>query len=568
MLTRIHIRRFKRFDNVEIELAQPVVFIGPNNSGKTSALQALALWALGVRKWVERRKDTGATRRTGVTINRRELVNIPLLNTYSLWRALQVRQGNTPIRLEIIVEGIDEREGAWTCGLEFDTPDPENIRCRPLGTRDENTTPPTIPAAARAVEVAFLPPMSGLVTQEDLLQRGSIDRRLGEGRTADVLRNLCYRVYEENPGGWEKLKKAMVSLFGAALHDPAYDAETGILALAYEEEGRQFDLTASGQGFRQTLLLLAYLYNQPGAVLLLDEPDAHLEILRQRQIYQVVVEAARVQGSQVIMATHSEVILNEAGTRDLLIAFVGKPHKVAKKEAILRALGDYGFEHYVQGEQRGWVLYLEGATDLAILQAFARLLDHPAQEALAQPFVHYVTNLPGRVQEHFAALQEAFPALVGVAIFDRIEKNITPRPGLQMVMWERREIENYFALPETLMAYARAGLQPDLFGSAEITRRAELMQDLITQRIPPVALNDRSHRWWRDTKMSDDFLDELFEAYFNAIPWPLLLRKSHYYQLVDYLPADLIDAEVGAKLDLIVRTAESADVPAVPDAEA
>ncbi|HVA23197.1 MAG TPA: AAA family ATPase, partial [Chloroflexota bacterium] len=47
MLTKITIRNFKRFDDVEIELGSPVVFIGPNNSGKTSALQALALWDVG-----------------------------------------------------------------------------------------------------------------------------------------------------------------------------------------------------------------------------------------------------------------------------------------------------------------------------------------------------------------------------------------------------------------------------------------------------------------------------------------------------------------------------------------
>ena len=43
MLTKLRIRNFKRFNEVEIELGSPVVFVGPNNSGKTSALQALAL---------------------------------------------------------------------------------------------------------------------------------------------------------------------------------------------------------------------------------------------------------------------------------------------------------------------------------------------------------------------------------------------------------------------------------------------------------------------------------------------------------------------------------------------
>ena len=44
MLTNLTIRNFKRFGSVDVELGSPVVFIGPNNSGKTSAMQALALW--------------------------------------------------------------------------------------------------------------------------------------------------------------------------------------------------------------------------------------------------------------------------------------------------------------------------------------------------------------------------------------------------------------------------------------------------------------------------------------------------------------------------------------------
>lgn len=70
MLTRMRIRNFKLFEDVEIELGERVVFVGPNNSGKTSALQALALWNAGVRRWVEKRGSGNIPReRAGVTLN-------------------------------------------------------------------------------------------------------------------------------------------------------------------------------------------------------------------------------------------------------------------------------------------------------------------------------------------------------------------------------------------------------------------------------------------------------------------------------------------------------------------
>jgi len=36
MITRIKIKNFKMFEDVDIEVGSPVVFVGPNNSGKTS----------------------------------------------------------------------------------------------------------------------------------------------------------------------------------------------------------------------------------------------------------------------------------------------------------------------------------------------------------------------------------------------------------------------------------------------------------------------------------------------------------------------------------------------------
>jgi ABC-type cobalamin/Fe3+-siderophores transport system ATPase subunit len=52
------------------------------------------------------------------------------------------------------------------------------------------------------------------------------------------------------------------------------------------------DLSCVGRELQQTLLLLAHLYANPKTVLLLDEPDAHLEVLRQRQIYQLLTDVA------------------------------------------------------------------------------------------------------------------------------------------------------------------------------------------------------------------------------------------------------------------------------------
>jgi hypothetical protein len=266
--------------------------------------------------------------------------------------------------------------------------------------------------------------MSGLAAREDRLEIGSIRVRLGEGRTAEVLRNLCWQVLQRENGEekWAQICNFIERLFGSKLNRPQYIVERGEITMDYRTpSGALLDISASGRGEQQTLLLLAHMAIHSGAVLLLDEPDAHLEILRQRQIYDVISQQAERTKSQLIAASHSEVILNEAAERDVVVAFVGKPHRIDDRGSeVLRALRDIGFDHYYLAETTGWVLYLEGSTDLAILRAFARRLDHPAQALLERPFVHYVANQPRKAQEHFYALREARPDLAGIAIYDRL----------------------------------------------------------------------------------------------------------------------------------------------------
>src|SRR6266704_6971251 len=196
MLTRLRIKNFKRFPDADIELGQEDVFIGQNNSGKTTALQALALWDVGLRKWNEKREGkTAPEKRPGVTMNRRDLVAIPVPDANLLWRNLHVRdvkkteagQVTKNVRVDIIVEGVTS-DKSWKCGLEFDYANEESFYCRPLRIPDDQPGKRmSIPQDAMNVLVAFLPPMSGLAASETRLDQGAINVRVGEGQTAAVL---------------------------------------------------------------------------------------------------------------------------------------------------------------------------------------------------------------------------------------------------------------------------------------------------------------------------------------------------------------------------------------------
>lgn len=567
MLTKLVIRNFKKFEYVEIPLSNPVVFIGPNNSGKTTALQALALWELGLRRWSEKRGASAPEKRPGVNINRRDLMMVPAPDAKQLWRQLRVRdvkqrdgkQDTKNIRIDILVSGNTSGKD-WECGLEFDFTNDESFICRPLRTEEgKQPNRMAIPDEAGEVRIAFLPPMSGLASNETRLDTGAINVRLGEGRTAEVLRNLCYAL---SGGGtkagesaeWAMLVKDMKHLFQVKLDIPEYIPERGEIQMTYRDQNNtKLDLSSSGRGLQQTLLLLAYLALHPGATLLLDEPDAHLEILRQREIYIKLRDYARESAGQLIVASHSEVVLNEAATMDddSVIAFLGAPHRIPRDRVarIRSALSSIRFEEYYLAEQRGWVLYLEDHTDWSVLKAFAERLNHPAKDALHSPFVVPIGNQPNKGRKHFHDLREAKPDMVGFLLVDNDARDVQSAPALWEVKWQCREIENYISQPETLESFAKE--VGERLGPIYVEAAVNAMQEVVRDRVTPAAYRDREDPWWRTVKASDDFLDLVFPAFYRRMGLYMDCRKADYYRLVAHVPEKLISDEIKQVLDQI-----------------
>jgi predicted ATPase len=582
MLTRLRIRNFKRFDDVTVELGNPAVLVGPNNSGKTTVLQAIALWNLAVAHWSEKREGASkAHERTGVVINRKDLFTMPVPDARQLWNELHVRstvKGNVAkktqnVRIEIVVDGLGT-EGAWRCGFELDYANEESFYGRPVKVSGAGAPRMGVPREASSLKVTFLPPMSGLADREFKKQHGELQFLIGQGRTAEVLRNLCLLVHEstEGPKLWTELASRAGKLFGVTLDPPEYIEERSEIRMTYQNASRtRLDLSTSGRGFQQTLLLFAYLALNPGSIVLLDEPDAHLEVVRQRQIYEELSMWTRRSGSQVIIASHSEVLLQEAAGRDVVVAFLGKPHRIDMREMghVARALTTVGFDQYFQAEQKGWLLYVSAPSDLAAIRAFARKTGHHAETLLEQPFVFYVGDRPERAWDHFLTLQQAHPRLRALLIAGReTAVNGIPPSGMEICQLSRRKFENYFATLETVQrlaeSLARDESEGSLFESGHKETHRLAMQRAIEERVPRRYAIDPEHSWWQEMRAVEDFLDPVFDEFFMQLNRPNEFRLRNYNALIDCMRPEAVADEIGKVLDRIVELAKRA-APAVAE---
>jgi predicted ATPase len=567
MITKIRIRNFKKLENVEFDLTENVVLVGPNNSGKTTILQALTLFDIGIKKIAEQyRRNSNKRKRTGIPINKQDLLAIPVSSSKLIWHNQFVRaidrtakngksQETKNVLIEIEVEGVNENGIVWSAALELDYANSESFYVRPLRITPDGKTRKEIDKTAFDLKIAFLQPMSGISTTEDKLTQGSIDVRIGEGKTADVIRNICYHLlYPENndidaESSWQKLVSIMQRKFGAALEKPVFVPETGAIEMSYRENDHRYDLASSGRGFQQTLLLLAYLFTYPGRTILLDEPDAHLEVVRQRETYNLINDIARELKSQLIIASHSEIVLNEAAERDTIIAIYDNNCfpilEPQLRKQFSKLLTEIGWEKYLLAKEYGHILFFEGATDYKILVEFAKIINHKALGYLEKANVQYTSdNVPSGARKIFHGLRQSLQgALKGYALFDRIDYNPDDLL-LQIKSLKRREIENYLKLPDVLLRWAGSLGQNNLF-----INYVENMESCIKENIIPAMLKNPDDNRWIDMKVSDEMIPPIMSCFKSKSDINFHLHKGRYYELVKFMKPDEVNQEIIEILD-------------------
>jgi ABC-type cobalamin/Fe3+-siderophores transport system ATPase subunit len=551
MITKIRIKNFRQIKDQTIDLGQSVVIIGPNNGGKSTLLQAMSLFAIAIKAWGTERvnKKSKAQKRTGVAINLEDLLNISVSDFKELWTDLIVREGVTNedgkptaknIRIEIIAEGFTNNE-AWKTGFEFDYGRDSLIYARL--TLDDEKNVYDFPDILLNERIGFLPSVAGLKPLEDKLEIGSILRYIGSGNTSDVLRNVCYLLYDkEDKTNWIQFITEIDALFRVQLNPPKYIPATGLLKMSYNEGSKKnVDLSSLGSGTKQAILLFAYLLAFPNTVNLLDEPDAHLEVIRQSNIYDKISDLAKKSNSQLIVASHSESVMNRAFGKDLVISgMFGEFEKVNQEKYVKSVLREIGYEEFLIARQRPHLLYFEGTTDLDFLKAFCKRLElHNILQFIEESVYPYpVGNDVNRVRSHFDSMRGFIPNLKGYAIFDNLRRNIeNNQPGLIIKQWGRNEIENYLPIPSALFHYCNSLNLGSIWESR--------FRELVEGSIPPNALNDLSNPFWFTTKISDDFLTPLFEKFFDETGMPRgIMDKSKFYQLVDFVSPELLEREL------------------------
>lgn len=339
MLRQLRTRGFRGFRSLDAELAKVTAFLGPNSSGKTTALHAvrLACELLGraiARDAPLRVREGQIEVASGAVLERPEDL-LALLD----WRALFLDQ-----HVEI--------GSHFSLTLEFEPSDPiqrldarvtfgnnEQLKLtvrvassqalakiRHLGARSPSRSGLLHSHLAASSPIAvFVPPFYGTVRSEEARSRVVVDRLLGAGDQSHVIRNLVASLSTDQ---FTQLNAFLLDTLGARVeHRTQGDAlQTSYpLRVEFRDSNGSLELSAAGAGLINLISLYSSLCRwqtesvRRPVLFLLDEPEAHLHPRLQAESAERIARLVTQDfGAQLLLATHSVDILNrlsEKGAR-------------------------------------------------------------------------------------------------------------------------------------------------------------------------------------------------------------------------------------------------------------
>ena len=463
MIHKLILKNFKRIKSEVFEFHDFDLIVGANNSGKSTALQALAIWQYSVNQFQIAKKKGSR----GIQVVLPNFTALPLPEFNLLWTDRTDREyisGDTKtdkkkqnyIYIEIDVYWHDEENIEQNFCVQMRYQSPQAVFAIPEGDWANFTEKMNLPSFPKIV---YVPPFSGLEPHESWIDDGNIRQQIGKAQPGSVLRNLLYRVIDRDDTpiskneDWQEIESRIKEWFGIDIKIPSYEKgiSTEIIA-EYKSNKKTFDVISGGSGFHQILTLLAFVYGYSDiTTILLDEPDAHLHVNLQRQI---VNYFKLIKKKQFIIATHSEEFIKRVEIPSILSMLSGKPSRVNSNYKVLHALSDIDNIDVVRTQSSPYILYLEGEDDERLLSSWANILGKNDIYEKFYPFIlggSTKKEMKEKSDRHFDALKQINPDVKRALLLDYDNDEVAINPSVENIVlneWKRKNIDNYLFIPD------------------------------------------------------------------------------------------------------------------------
>ena len=524
----VRIRNFKRFESLELELGRMDCLVGANNTGKTTLLQALALFDFCVRHCLERKNGQLHLRKR--TIAPEDFYVLPVTNPMDIWHGRRAMSGGKQRRVEVSALLDSGDRVTATVKLDFNR----------FGIAVEiNDDSPEAVARLTGLKISYLPVFSMFLPREERRLSAAIEDELARGRVNGVIRNLILELKKEKRDG-ELTKILRRSFPGLRDMQIQFDEVTDrYITVTYREEGhaKDFDIFSGGSGFQQFLYLFGFILLRNPTVIMLDEPDVHLHGSLQAVLLDELKRLVR-HDKQVLFATHSRELITRVNPENILSLDDGARRLRVAFDVydVMDRLGSLDPTQLVLIQAYRRIVIVEDRTDRDLLRIFCSKslgteIWQQVERRLAfcyargNPWKYHDLPRLRQLLRQATAVEGAELELMVVADRDyhpepeELERSLANK-HIEWHVWRRTEIENYLLNVGVVARLvgadgAQKTIQEDLL-EREFERLLEQSKVTANDRLVQVfeELRKRERRGWSAatmSKMAREFLDSHWE---------------------------------------------------------
>lgn len=509
MIKKLYVKNFKRFRSQEFNILPLGVslFVGGNNSGKSTVIHALAIWEFCKMILSHEKGDSvflatnvGKDEGFGMSSDDFLPVAVPSLNHF--WTNLKVqiptKSPHAPndkfpgytLRISCFWDTDIKSDLFLEIGLSL-----VNDRLFMRVTDTNLGTGDYIP------KIVYLPTFAGVLPKE---RKSTIAERrafLGQGMAGSILRNLIYDLYDKEEdmkidllngkSRLSKLDKDYIALNSSFAHlqsllREVFSVELEVMPfndefqtiLHVDERKVTFnngeykaipkskytprDIMLQGSGFLQWTSIFCILFNENVDVLLLDEPDAHLHTTLQIELFKRLEKFTKNNLKQIILSTHSVDMIKQAKLSQIFS--MDKLKYLSDEQGrvgILSGIGNSYFPQLYKLQEYKKVIFVENESDKNILSVLGNKVGIPFPSDVV---IWETTSSHSERILLFKELKKNIPDLRGISLRDRdlesievVSENLRYKsirykdnPDILCLQWRRRNIESYLLCPQAI----------------------------------------------------------------------------------------------------------------------
>ena len=296
-LKEVRVKGFKNVNDMSIQLSNINIVIGENNAGKSRLLQAIH-FGISVACTAEK------------IIRNEEIYpieNIPISYSEIKYHPSQKFESIfSSAHMSTVDFNFVFTKEKVTFRLDCDTYRGDNINFNTIDKEDF-----ILPNDVNIGYSYYIPGISGISVNEEQMSRQSVLELSQMGDANQVLRNSLNFLWQ-NRRDWHKFTNYFKCMF-PNMEVSVDDSGRYIVVEILVDEKYYVLLEEMGSSVIQIIHLLSYVLLFKPTVMLLDEPDTHLQPSKQLAFLKLLDSIAMEMGIQFILTSHSDILIEDNG---------------------------------------------------------------------------------------------------------------------------------------------------------------------------------------------------------------------------------------------------------------